>query len=119
VPVMCTASAIRLSRPESTLAAGRTIEVLRRRSERERPSTRLTRVVAARATSVVPLLSTNPPTARKGVKTSILTSLYQLAGGLVAWVRREEGQSMAEYGILIAVIALVVVARGPIHARPS
>lgn len=38
------------------------------------------------------------------------TSLYQLAGALVERVRREEGQSMAEYGILIAVIAVVVVA---------
>ncbi len=38
------------------------------------------------------------------------TSLYELAGALVARVRREEGQSMAEYGILIAVIAVVVVA---------
>jgi pilus assembly protein Flp/PilA len=36
-------------------------------------------------------------------------SLYQLAGALVARVQREEGQSMAEYGILLAVIAVVVL----------
>ncbi|HEY2771045.1 MAG TPA: Flp family type IVb pilin [Solirubrobacteraceae bacterium] len=36
-------------------------------------------------------------------------SLYQLAGALVARVHREEGQSMAEYGILLAVIAVVVL----------
>jgi pilus assembly protein Flp/PilA len=36
-------------------------------------------------------------------------SLYQLAGVLVARVQREEGQSMAEYGILIAVIGVVVL----------
>jgi pilus assembly protein Flp/PilA len=37
-------------------------------------------------------------------------SLYQLAGALVARVQREEGQSMAEYAILITVIAVVVLA---------
>ena len=36
-------------------------------------------------------------------------SLYQLAGALVARVQREEGQTMAEYAILVAVIALVVL----------
>jgi Flp pilus assembly pilin Flp len=36
-------------------------------------------------------------------------SLYQLAGALVARVQREEGQSMAEYAILISVIAVVVL----------
>lgn len=36
-------------------------------------------------------------------------SLYELAGALVARVQREEGQSMAEYAILISVIAVVVL----------
>jgi pilus assembly protein Flp/PilA len=37
------------------------------------------------------------------------TSLYQLAGALVARVQREEGQTMAEYAILVAVIAVIVL----------
>lgn len=36
-------------------------------------------------------------------------SFYQLAGALIARVQREEGQSMAEYAILISVIAVVVL----------
>ena len=37
-------------------------------------------------------------------------SLYQLTGALVARLEREEGQTMAEYAILITVIAIVVLA---------
>jgi Flp pilus assembly pilin Flp len=40
----------------------------------------------------------------------MLSSLYQLASTLVARVRREEGQTMAEYAILVTVIAIVVLA---------
>ena len=36
-------------------------------------------------------------------------SVYRLASALVARVRGEEGQTMAEYGLLLAVIAVVVV----------
>jgi pilus assembly protein Flp/PilA len=36
-------------------------------------------------------------------------TLLELASSFSAWMKREEGQTMAEYGILIAVIALVVV----------
>jgi len=39
----------------------------------------------------------------------MLNSLFQLTGALIARVRREEGQTMAEYGILVAVIALIVI----------
>jgi pilus assembly protein Flp/PilA len=40
-----------------------------------------------------------------------MLSLYNLASILIARVQlqREEGQTMAEYGILIAVIAVVVI----------
>jgi pilus assembly protein Flp/PilA len=44
-----------------------------------------------------------------GGENTMFSSLYQLAGALVARVQREEGQSMAEYGILIAVIGVVVL----------
>jgi Flp pilus assembly pilin Flp len=37
-------------------------------------------------------------------------SLYQLASNMIARVQREEGQTMAEYAILVAVIAIVVLA---------
>jgi pilus assembly protein Flp/PilA len=40
----------------------------------------------------------------------MLNSLYQLVGTLVARVQREEGQTMAEYAILVTVIAVVVLA---------
>jgi pilus assembly protein Flp/PilA len=40
----------------------------------------------------------------------MLNSLYQLVGTLVARVQREEGQTMAEYAILVTVIAIVVLA---------
>ena len=40
----------------------------------------------------------------------MLNSLFDLATMLTIRLRRQEGQTMAEYGILIAVIALVVIA---------
>jgi pilus assembly protein Flp/PilA len=40
----------------------------------------------------------------------MLNSLYGMVFGLIARMRREEGQTMAEYGLLLAVIAVVVVA---------
>jgi pilus assembly protein Flp/PilA len=40
----------------------------------------------------------------------MLNNIYAYVGALVTQLRREEGQTMAEYGILIAVIALVVIA---------
>jgi pilus assembly protein Flp/PilA len=43
------------------------------------------------------------------VKTLFL-SLYCALSSTLSRLRREEGQTMAEYGILIAVIAIVVVA---------
>jgi Flp pilus assembly pilin Flp len=39
----------------------------------------------------------------------MLNSLIVLVSALMPRLHREEGQTMAEYGILIAVIALVVV----------
>jgi Flp pilus assembly pilin Flp len=39
----------------------------------------------------------------------LLNYLISFASTLIPSIRREEGQTMAEYGILIAVIALVVV----------
>jgi pilus assembly protein Flp/PilA len=39
-----------------------------------------------------------------------LTSLYQIVLGLLERLRAEDGQTMAEYGLLLAVIAVVVVA---------
>jgi Flp pilus assembly pilin Flp len=38
------------------------------------------------------------------------SSLYQLVDALVARMQREEGQTMAEYAILVVVIAIVVLA---------
>ncbi len=35
--------------------------------------------------------------------------LYDIVSMMLARLRREDGQTMAEYGILIAVIALIVV----------
>jgi pilus assembly protein Flp/PilA len=35
--------------------------------------------------------------------------LLELPQKLTSWMSREDGQTMAEYGILIAVIAIVVV----------
>ncbi len=35
--------------------------------------------------------------------------LYDIVGMMLTRLRREDGQTMAEYGILIAVIALIVV----------
>jgi pilus assembly protein Flp/PilA len=40
----------------------------------------------------------------------MLNRLYEMASGLIAHLRREEGQTMAEYGLLLAVIAVIVVA---------
>jgi Flp pilus assembly pilin Flp len=40
----------------------------------------------------------------------IAFKLHSLAGALTTRVYREEGQTLAEYGMLIAVIAIVVVA---------
>jgi Flp pilus assembly pilin Flp len=37
-------------------------------------------------------------------------SLSQLVGGLVARLRREEGQTMAEYALILALIAVVTAA---------
>ena len=39
----------------------------------------------------------------------MLSNLFDVVNMMVLRLRREEGQTMAEYGILIAVIALVVV----------
>lgn len=39
----------------------------------------------------------------------MLNSLYGLVSMLIVRMRSEEGQTMAEYGILIGVIALIVV----------
>jgi len=44
------------------------------------------------------------------VNFSMLSSFCQMALGLIARMRTEDGQTMAEYGILLAVIAVVVVA---------
>jgi pilus assembly protein Flp/PilA len=44
----------------------------------------------------------------KGVKYLMLT-LYGLFSSIMARLRPEEGQTMAEYGLLLAVIAIVVV----------
>jgi Flp pilus assembly pilin Flp len=38
-----------------------------------------------------------------------LNNIYSFLGALFTQLRREAGQTMAEYGILIAVIALVVI----------
>lgn len=40
----------------------------------------------------------------------MLNNLISLVSALMVGTRNEDGQTMAEYGILIAVIALVVVA---------
>jgi Flp pilus assembly pilin Flp len=40
----------------------------------------------------------------------MFNSFYDFVTGLVVRMRHEEGQTMAEYGILLGVIALVVVA---------
>lgn len=39
----------------------------------------------------------------------MLNNLVDFVGTLMLRVRHEEGQTMAEYGILLAVIALVVI----------
>jgi Flp pilus assembly pilin Flp len=39
----------------------------------------------------------------------MLNSLFDVVSMLMFRMRREDGQTMAEYGILIAVIALIVV----------
>ena len=47
----------------------------------------------------------------KGVNIYMLwNSVYPMMAALVARLRAEEGQTMAEYGLLLAVIAVVVVA---------
>jgi pilus assembly protein Flp/PilA len=45
----------------------------------------------------------------KGGEFMFWNSIYQMAYTLVARVRSEEGQTMAEYGLLLAVIAIVVL----------
>ena len=40
----------------------------------------------------------------------MFNSLYDVVSMLMIRMRNDEGQTMAEYGILIAVIALIVVA---------
>lgn len=40
----------------------------------------------------------------------MFNSLYDFVSMMIIRMRNDEGQTMAEYGILIAVIALVVVA---------
>lgn len=40
----------------------------------------------------------------------MFNSLYSVVSLMLMRLRKDEGQTMAEYGILIAVIALVVVA---------
>jgi pilus assembly protein Flp/PilA len=39
----------------------------------------------------------------------LFSTLYDVVGWMLMRVRNERGQTMAEYGILIAVIAVVVV----------
>lgn len=39
----------------------------------------------------------------------MFNALYDIIGLMLTRFRREDGQTMAEYGILIAVIALIVV----------
>lgn len=39
----------------------------------------------------------------------MLNSVFDIVGMMTMRLRREDGQTMAEYGILIAVIALIVV----------
>jgi pilus assembly protein Flp/PilA len=39
----------------------------------------------------------------------MLNSLYEVVTMMIFRMRQEKGQTMAEYGILIAVIALIVV----------
>ncbi len=52
--------------------------------------------------------SLNPPCAEKG-GCSFMTLLYKL----MYYVRRQEGQTMAEYGVVLAVITLgIVIALG-------
>ena len=50
------------------------------------------------------------PTWGKGVNYRMLSSLYEMVLGAIARLRAEDGQTMAEYGLLLAVIAVVVVA---------
>jgi pilus assembly protein Flp/PilA len=40
----------------------------------------------------------------------LFNALYDVVSMMLMRVRREDGQTMAEYGILIAVIALIVIA---------
>ena len=40
----------------------------------------------------------------------MLSNLFQMVFGLIERMRAEDGQTMAEYGLLLAVIAVVVVA---------
>jgi pilus assembly protein Flp/PilA len=40
----------------------------------------------------------------------MLSNMYEIAFGLIERLRSEDGQTMAEYGLLLAVIAVVVVA---------
>lgn len=39
----------------------------------------------------------------------MMNGIFDVVGMLVARMRNQEGQTMAEYGILIAVIAVIVV----------
>jgi Flp pilus assembly pilin Flp len=45
-----------------------------------------------------------------GGEFSMMNSVFSLVAALVARVQREEGQTMAEYAILVTVIAVVVLA---------
>ena len=47
-----------------------------------------------------------------------MTQLQNLVASIVIRLRNEEGQTMAEYWILVAVIALVVIATLPQLATP-
>ena len=44
------------------------------------------------------------------MSTRMLFSLTQLLGGLAARLRREEGQTMAEYALILSLIAVVTAA---------
>lgn len=46
----------------------------------------------------------------EGGESRMLSNVFVLAFGLIERMRAEEGQTMAEYGLLLAVIAVVVVA---------
>ena len=49
----------------------------------------------------------------------MMNSLFDIVSLLSVRLRREEGQTMAEYGILIAVIALIVIVAASFSASIS